>query len=522
MPNLPSSQGIDKKIEDILKAYLLVESYTNTIGEEAVDEFFNQVVGDMDYFKEHPELYGQYKTDDPKFNRHVNYALYKGSSDTYVLLHHSDVVNIENYSSYKELALKPEDLAKALKGDKTLLSEAAKKDLLSDDYIFGRGAADMKAGGAIELALLDYYSRRDNGPSILVLAVPDEENESLGMRAAIHLLNDLKDKHNLKYKLMINTEPHQRMDDEKGVISQGSIGKLNVFVHVKGVLAHAGKALEGINSNGLLASIVNHVDLNDAFVNETDYEMSIPPTWVMMRDNKKSYDISFPSMSYGLLNVLSFTDSPSEVLDKLRGITQQAVDEYLDHVNHMRLKFSIKTNRNWSGFEKKKCVYTLDEYLSKQEEQYDLSSYPDDLEDLLYKSNDDEPVVIIGILPPYYPAVTNDDQDELINLVNEFTRSTYGQTYDNRMYFTGISDLSYTRLPSPHIEKEMKNILGWGSRYSIPFEQLKSVEMPCVNIGPWGKDFHKPSERVLKEDVFLRTPSIINHVIKNYKGGNYV
>jgi len=46
--------------------------------------------------------------------------------------------------------------------------------------------------------------------------------------------------------------------------------------------------------------------------------------------------------------------------------------------------------------------------------------------------------------------------------------------------------------------------------------------MPCVNIGPWGKDFHKPSERVLKEDVFERTPKIIDYIIRNYKGGKYV
>jgi len=522
MPNLSNIQGLDKKIESILLDYLKVESFTNTQGEELVDDFFNKTISEMSYFKDHPEYYGQYETGDKNFDRHINYAFYKGRSDTFVMIHHSDVVNVDNYANYKELAFEPDKLENAFLEDQTFLSKEAMEDLHSGNYLFGRGVADMKAGGSIELALLDYYSSSGMGPSILVIAVPDEENESLGMRAAIHLLKNLKDEHDLSYKLMINAEPHQRMQFDRGVISQGSIGKLNVFVHVKGVLAHAGKALEGINSNGLLARIVSEVDLNDDFVNVTENEMSIPPTWVIMRDNKKIYDISFPSMSYGILNILNYTDTPSEVLSKLKKLIQVALNDYVEFINKKRIKFSSKTGRDWNCFDKLDNVFTLDEYLVYKNESFKPQDYPEDIESLMKKSNDDEPLIIIGILPPYYPAVTNDEQTELIDLVNEFTLENYKQAYDNRMYFTGISDLSYSKLPSKNIEEEMKNIMGWKTKYCIPFEVLESVEMPCVNIGPWGKDFHKPSERVLKEDVFERTPKIIDYIIRNYKGGKYV
>lgn len=521
MSHMSNLKGLENRIKTILYDYLKVESFTNTKGEELVDDFFNEVVGKMSYFKKYPELYGQYKTKDPLFNRHVSYALYKGSPETFVMIHHSDVVNVDNYGIYKELAFSPDALSDAYLKDSSFLNDEAKRDLQSGKYLFGRGTADMKAGGAIELALLEHYSNEGIKPSILIIAVPDEENESLGMRHAIHLLKELKDKHGLEYQLMINTEPHQRMNDEKGVISQGSIGKLNVFVHVKGVLAHAGKALEGINSNGLLANIVRHVDLNEAFVNETKTEMSIPPTWVTMRDNKKIYDISFPSMSYGILNVLNYTDTPTMVLEKLKSMVKKASDEYIDHVNQMRNKFSSKTGREWLDFNKLKKIYALDEFVSEFNHSMPVN-YPEDLEDLMVKSNDGEPLIVIGLLPPYYPAITNDDQETLMMMVNDFTIKAYNQQYDNRMYFTGISDLSYSKLPSENIASEMSNILGWGTLYDIPFEVLKDVEMPCINIGPWGKDFHKPSERVYKEDVFIRTPSIIHNVIHNYKGGNHV
>jgi len=41
------------------------------------------------------------------------------------------------------------------------------------------------------------------------------------------------------------------------------------------------------------------------------------------------------------------------------------------------------------------------------------------------------------------------------------------------------------------------------------------IKMPCINIGPWGKDFHKLTERVLMEDLYERTPKILDYVIKH-------
>lgn len=518
MFNLPNLPRVDKKIKEILISYMKVESFTNTVGECDVNDFFNKVVGEMSYFKSNPNLFGQYDMDDELLNRKVNYAFYKGNSDTFVLMHHSDVVNIENFSKFKEFALDSALLEEAYLLDDSFISEDAKKDLYSGEYLFGRGVADMKGGGSIQLALLEHYSNCKIKPSIILIAVPDEENESLGMRTAVDLLLCFKKKYKLNYKLMINSEPHQRLNDNQGIISQGSIGKLNVFVHVKGVLAHGGKALEGINPNGLLSYIISKVDLNNDFINETDEEMTIPPTWVLMRDNKKCCDISFPSMSYGILNVLSFTDTPLMVLSKLQKLCNEAVDDYLDHVNKKRNQFSKKTSREWIDFPKQKYVYTFEEFLCEiNKTRSEFKNYPLDIEKALESTSDGKPMIVIGILPPYYPAVTNKEQKKLINLVNDFTLYNYKQEYKNRMYFTGISDLSYSQLPNIKIFDEVNNILGWNDVYSIPFESISKIEMPCVNIGPWGKDFHKPSERVLKEDLFYRTPQIINHIILNYK-----
>jgi arginine utilization protein RocB len=52
-----------------------------------------------------------------------------------------------------------------------------------------------------------------------------------------------------------------------------------------------------------------------------------------------------------------------------------------------------------------------------------------------------------------------------------------------------------------------------GQFYDVPVELIEKISMPCINIGPWGKDFHKMTERVNKEDLYVRTPMIINKAI---------
>ena len=36
---------------------------------------------------------------------------------------------------------------------------------------------------------------------------------------------------------------------------------------------------------------------------------------------------------------------------------------------------------------------------------------------------------------------------------------------------------------------------------------------------PWGKDFHRPTERVYKDDLINRTPLLMDNLIMNLLGG---
>ena len=138
-----------------------------------------------------------------------------------------------------------------------------------------------------------------------------------------------------------------------------------------------------------------------------------------------------------------------------------------------------------------------------------------------------EPTVVYGLMPPYYPHVSNklfENPDPKItalnNLINEFTVANFGEKYNKVNFFPGISDLSYTNvINADETKKALQDAMPlFETLYDVPIEDIKEIAMPCVNIGPWGKDLHKLTERVYKVDLLNRTPRLIDYVLQNILG----
>lgn len=533
------------EIKKTLNKYVSYDSITNTYKENSIDEFLTNYFKSIEYFKENSDDFGSEKIPEDIHNRSVNWAILRGKGKkTVVFIHHSDVVNIENFNEYSDYAFDPTKLVENFLQNPDALDGEAVDDLNSGKWMFGRGTADMKGGGSIQLSIIKEMSKKaDRIGNIVILAVPDEENLSAGMRHGVKILRRLKKIHNLDYKLMINSEPHQRVDYEKGMISQGSIAKMNFFVYVKGILTHAGKILEGLNPSGIMSRIVARTELNLEFIDEIEGEMSIPPTWVHIKDSKEAYDISTPKSSIGYMNVLNFSTSPEEIMDKMKKICIEESNEFMEKYNHTRTVFKDKTARESIGNEWQVHVVTFNELLlilkEKGSNYYDkyekfekkiiadlrfnrmtfVKANYELIEYILKLINRQEVFIVIGMTMPLYPGVSNLFQEgiqDYLKIINNFTIDEWNQEYMNRYYFTGISDLSYSSL-NYDLEStlsQMDNMPLWDKYYTIPFEDIKEIQMPCLNIGPWGKDFHKISERVYIEDLLDRTPKIIKHVIK--------
>ncbi|HZK62371.1 MAG TPA: M20/M25/M40 family metallo-hydrolase, partial [Anaerovoracaceae bacterium] len=210
-------------------------------------------------------------------NRSIVWGLLKGSGKkTIVLLNHHDVVDTHDYGSLQKLAYSPIQLKEAMKIGN--FSKDVMLDLQSEDWMFGRGTADMKGGLSIQLKLLEKFSKKKNfDGNLLFLSVPDEENLSLGMRSSSKLLLALSKTYNLDYKLLINSEPHERANG-KFTIYDSSVGKTMAVVYVQGQKAHIGKVFEGLNPLTILARIQIHTELNSEFSDKALGEISTPPS----------------------------------------------------------------------------------------------------------------------------------------------------------------------------------------------------------------------------------------------------
>lgn len=542
-------KGIDKEIEDIFYSMIKVKSDTNTIYEKNMEGFYKEFFHSIEYFKQRPDYYGFYPIDKDPLERTVFWALVKGiGKDTIILINHYDVVDVEDFKTLKSYAFSPKELERELLSIKKDLSEEAREDLDSGDYIFGRGTADMKAGAAIQLALLKRYTKLKNlNGNILYLSVPDEENLSAGMRGALELLDQLKQRFGLEYMLTINSEPHQRVKKDTGIISEGSVGKIMPFIYVRGFLSHAGKVFEGFNPVSLLARIVSKTELNLELSDFIQNEASPPPTWLHFKDSKTHYDVSMPLGAYGYMSVLTLDKDPIVMINAIKKLCMEAFSELIDYMNMEYKKFCHNINRIYNPLPWKPKVVTYKELYDEANENYpdvfiqnynkalaaaerkvmmgqkSMADINFDLVERIFDFIDDlSPRVVIGLAPPYYPNVSNFNIEKLdIRIKNisddiiRYAMEEFQQPYEREYFFTGISDLSYTSIKNgEEVAQSLKgNMPLYGSIYSIPFDKIEKCSMPCINIGPWGKDFHKLTERVLKEDLFYRTPRILNHVI---------
>jgi arginine utilization protein RocB len=545
---------LKKDIKDILYDYVSINSRTSSENERKAEKFLLEYFDSLRYFKENPTNFGSHKIENDPYERGVPWALVKGKgSDTVVFIHHCDVVDVEDFGNLKDLAFKPDELEEELKKGKVKLSKEAKKDLDSGQYMFGRGATDMKGGGSIQLALLKQYSEMKNFKgNVLLLAVPDEENLSAGMRSAAYLLKELKEKHNLNYVVTLNSEPHQRKDNEVGVISLGSVGKIMAFVYVRGWLSHAGKTFEGLNPLGILSEITSRTETNIEFSDFVMGEASPPPTWLYSKDDKEQYDVSMPLSAKGSFSILTLDSEIDEVMEKILSISNDAFDSVIKKNNEYYKEYLENTNQKFSALPWETKVVTVSQLIEEAEKDYGTEfkeAYSKKLEDIKSKVqkgsinmiegsfelvdeifkyvSDPAPTVVIGLTPPFYPNVSNlkfEEKDDRVKNIAEdlfgFIKEEFDQEYTKEYFFTGISDLSYVSYENSEVGEEIlsKEMPLYGDMYSIPLKEIEENSMPCLNIGPWGKDFHKLTERVLKEDLYERTPKILNFAVSKFLG----
>lgn len=543
---------MESKILDILKEIVAIDSISSTKNENKAAEYLYGYMKNIKYFSENPEMFGNFNIENDYLNRKVSFGLVRGNSNkTVVLMNHYDVVGVDDYGNIKDFAFDIEKIPEKIK--RININPEVLEDLNSGEWIFGRGSADMKGGLAIQLAYLEKYSELEKKDgNILFISVPDEESYSAGMRGAVKLLCELKQKFNLDYSLLIDCEPNYKING-KHILSLGTAGKCMPVVLVQGQKSHISKCFDGLNPIGILGDIFSKTELSLDFSDVLDGEITVPPTWNYFRDMKYEYDVSIPIRASGYFSVINFYTAPDEIMEKLKRISFDSFEEYVKKMKTIYEKYrklykystnrkidyepavlsfeelmNIASERDKEGFDAfyKKLYDEITEKIIRNEINYPQATIQI-MNEVLNFTGINYPLIVLGFAPPYYPALSSrkikgkeNKIDEYYQVIKDYSHDklNYDITYEN--YTVGLSDCSYCAIDKVFdYNKFSLNTPMWGNLYSIDFESIEKLNIPSIIFGPWSKDYHQATERVNRKSLTVILPklidAVINYVFKN-------
>ncbi|MGJ9382708.1 M20/M25/M40 family metallo-hydrolase [Salipaludibacillus sp. CF4.18] len=511
------------------------ESRTFTPGEREFPIKLQEKIKKLSYFKNNPH---QISLHDVDFGRKLLTALYKHPKavKTVVLISHFDTVQTEEYGELEPFAFHPEELTLKLHDRKHTLPESARIDLESGDYLFGRGTMDMKMGLATHMTLIEQASIEEWPINLLLLTVPDEEVNSAGMRIAIPELLHLQEEHDLEYSLFLNSEPSftQHPGDETHYIYTGTMGKIMPAALFFGKETHVGEPLSGMTANYIASFMTQQMEWNAMFREHDLGETSPLPVSLHQKDLKLEYSTQTPYRASALYNVFLMKRNADEIFDlfeeaaldaaskcnisyqeicrreNISGVGEVRVIRYEELLKHANHKFGEAT------VEKLIEAFTDNTLLDDREKSLGIA------DELMIQCPELAPAMVILFAPPYYPAVNSSEDSGIADAVKviKATAASHHANLGHIHYFNGICDLSYLRYTDSggELATYKENTPVWGTTYSIPFEEMKQLQAPVLNVGPFGKDPHQRTERLHRKSAFVHTPSILKELLKSMMG----
>ncbi|MBV4419284.1 M20/M25/M40 family metallo-hydrolase [Clostridium tyrobutyricum] len=550
MNNLLSN--LAQEIEKLTLELVNIPSINGSEGERNVSNKIYEYIKNIEYFKKHGQYCFQVPLIKDPYGRMNVFALLRGekkpSNKTIILHGHMDTVGVDDFGSLSELAFYPDKLEEKLK--ELDLPEEVKKDLNSGDWIFGRGAADMKSGVAVHLAVLKELSENVENFSgnILFMSNPVEENQHTGVIESLDVLNDLKRKYGLDYKLAINNDyicPLYPGDNKKYVYT-GAVGKILPSFYIVGQETHVGQCFEGLNPNQIASELIKDINLNTDLCDGYKGEYTLPPSVLKYEDLKKSYNVQTPFAAFTYFNYFIHNASINEIIEKLKIISKESFDKVILNVNDNYKKFCKIANQKYEPLPWKTNVMTYSELYKKVKSKYghklddeinglsktlldqgmDIREVCLNVVDKLWKMNKEKkPAIVLFFAPPYCPHNTLKDENEFENSIIEKIKkcvNTVGkennEDFEVLQFFPSLSDSSYLKIDDDlnSIENLKNNLPNWAEIYNIPVNEMKKLNIPAINYGCYGKDAHKWTERVYKPYSFNTLPKLISSTVYEF------
>ena len=541
---------IDKKrLYDNMKRLVEIPSVSGTDQEIQGAYKLQELLLEIPYFNEHKDNVKLVPVYNDPLNRVIVTAYLEccpESKKTVILTGHYDVVDVEEFGSLQDDAYDVEKISKEM--EKLALDEDAEKDYKSGEWLFGRGTADMKFGHAMCMELLRHFSEESGiKGNILYTAVCGEETNSEGMLRAVPFFNQMTEEKGLDYQALLLTECYtvdEKAKEDTRYIHMGASGKIMPMFFFAGESTHGEAPFMGMDPNLLSAELFTRMTMNVDFCQSARGESTPPPVCLKSQDLKTTYSVSTPMYAASYYNVITVDLNPEEAMEKLKKIAYDSFEAanvvYDDRALVYENKFGVSLQRHRPT----PCVKTFSQISEEAREHY-KGNYDEyigglikgwqadklEMQDIAIKavkriyelSGNNKPTIVISIIPPYYPDVYPDTTDPKVkNLpacmddVMDYAKSEYNTKLEERDYYMGLSDLSYTGLDeSKNFDSLFKNVVGVNQMYSLPEDDLKKFVVPGIVLGGYGKDFHKSTERLNKKYNFEILPYLYIHLIKS-------
>lgn len=540
-----------EEVYALTKQLVNIESIVNTDGEKVIAHSLFTLISSMPYFAKYPDNVTIEQTTDDELERYNVLAYLKGtkkpSNRTVILMGHMDTVGIDDFNQMQDKACYPDELMAGLQEED--LPTSVKEQLESGEWLFGRGVLDMKSGLASHLFLLKYYSEHPEQleGNIVFLSECDEEDGSHGILSALKTLQQWKKDHSFEYVAAINADfvsPRYEGDHNR-YIYKGTVGKLLPSFFITGAETHVGSCFEGLDPNFLVAELTKQINYNPALCDEAFGEVTVPPVSLKQTDLKPSYTVQTALSAYVYYNFFIHSWTPKDVLEKLKAQATIAFQNALSSFEERYAQYCKISKETYKDIPWKPRVFTYEEmeaslaekhgdkYLSYmnsfknrllEDESLDTRMFSARVVEEAWKWMDDKnPAMILFYSSLYSPRIElsgkTDEEKVLIEALDEaveFIQPYYPHPIVTRNFFPYISDMSFVALSDDEegIEAVSSNNPGWGTKHYVNYQDIRDINVPVINIGPYGIDAHKKLERTEMLYSFEVVPNLTNLVIQ--------
>ncbi|MBN8950627.1 MULTISPECIES: M20/M25/M40 family metallo-hydrolase [unclassified Rhizobium] len=550
MTNLLETSKIDRKhVRDLALRLTSWSSETGTPGEASFADRFHDLLMEIPYFREHPEHIRLVASHGEPLTHNV-VALVRGTGKrTIAMAGHFDTVSTDNYHELQNLACDTPALHQALietisaRTSRSEQEERALADLLSGDFLPGRGLLDMKSGLAVAVACLEQFAADpDRQGNLVLVATPDEERESRGMRSLRDALPSIVKDLDIDIAAGINLDVTSDQGDgsEGRAVYAGTIGKLLPFALVVGCSSHASYPFEGVSAQAMGAAILSRLEGKAALADRDNNDISPPPICLEAKDLRDGYEVTTPERFWVAFNWLYHTMSADELFLRFKEQVTAGAEEAVDTFAEQALQFGTLAGKSAGAIPAKPRILSFDELKTiagqvagedfpsiYAEEERSLSGIDNPLVVtrrltawLVGIARVSGPAVIIGFAGLHYPPshLNHDvENDRALHEAIEQARSRLASDQEKSVswkpHFQGISDMSFLGLAAGNSKVVSDN---------TPISRLidnppgDALQFPVVNLGPWGREFHQKFERVHEPYAFAVLPDLVLEIATTF------